>query len=348
MRCALHKSAGCWAFSWGIIDGAVQSLPFRLQVPCLSCTLLYTVISPLDIRSLSISVCIWLQGLTSSDVLLSTLCTSALLSLEGLVHPRATPPAPTHPLPTQLNPSSNPHSYTGPPKDGESLGMPRMWTPIHPDWAVHEDVIPLPAALAPISTGQSHPSSAAHPHPHSGPHSAAREDLLASDITMAEQQPADGTRAVDPLLAGGDSTQVPGLPQPQTVNAAASAVGTVPSALPDGLGESAEQSLRIPAERLDPVQPLPSLAEGRGPIQSDQPGGNSYAGHHPAVTSQQQQQQQQQQLQQPKILLPGFEGAKNVSIFGVDSSDSEGPMPEIDSGSDDDDDMDESSEGDAA
>ncbi|KAK9818712.1 hypothetical protein WJX74_000739 [Apatococcus lobatus] len=273
------------------------------------------------------------QGLHSSDALLSTLCTSALLSLEPLVHPRATPPAPTHPLPLQPGRAVAPHSYTGPSRDGEALGMPRMWSPIHPDWTAHETMTAIPAAPAPIPpTGQPQHTFAADNIDTGGLHNSAREAPPASGIPMTQQQPVIEAHTAGnlPMPNVSSSQQDPGLVQSHSAPIASSAEVGVSFGVSADLGESVEPALRIHT-RPGQSESLPKAPGPTVPAQPEGPG----AVQHQALPS--------QQLQQPKVLLPGFEGAKNISIFGVDSSDSEGPMPEIDSGSDDA--MDHSSDG---
>ena len=266
------------------------------------------------------------------------------------MHPRATPPAPTHPLPTQAthgNPSSvNSHSFTGPPRDGELLGMPRMWKPIHPDWAQQHSGSPATAL----------------PNPTTAPGAVAATFLPSAatggaptDATM-RAPPAVPSAAAAESPAGLQSTQRESHRLAATANHAVPApmleTTASPAALPD-LHVSSAAAVALSKSALDAAEPAGTAHSLDVPT-----AGNGLSLDPQLILKQQHHQQQHPASEQPpssiprdlisslaanaqmepQLLsnsnLPGFEGMRPSPIFGIDSSDSEGPMPEIDSGSD--------------
>ncbi len=271
------------------------------------------------------------------------------------MHPRATPPAPTHPLPTQsahASPSPvNPHSYTGPPRDGEVLGMPRMWDPIHPDWAQHH------RAPAGVPTLTAVPTSTAALASTASPTSVAAPSALIGSAapTLGGAMPSAAHFGSTAGFQGGlDQPHVP--PEPVRDTSSTHLMDSTAALAFPGDGKAQSVAALRAARQLQNTISEPAVSGapmlGDGPPSDLQP-----------VLNQQQQQQlshqhspadspgrstshlaaashaagdQAQASSLGRGILPGLEGPRPAAVFGVDSSDSEGPMPEIDSGSDDD------------
>ncbi|KAK9862775.1 hypothetical protein WJX84_000711 [Apatococcus fuscideae] len=156
---AAHMASTAFAAAEGLAaaveTGARESLAAPLQLA--ACKALVASIlapAPHSPAFLPLALRLLRQGLSCPDALLSSLCSSALLSLEVLLQPHATPPAPTRPLlaqpPQGAHPSSLPTSYMGPPKDGEVLGMPRMITEGRAGGASMQSTIQRPPVTQPV------------------------------------------------------------------------------------------------------------------------------------------------------------------------------------------------------
>ena len=211
----------------------------------------------------------------------------------------------------------------GPPKDGEVLGMPRMWAPIHPKStaAFGADQHAAASATPPASVLQ-----AGH---------GASHDGHAEHATLITPQVDAAMMKVDASNAAATSMPEPGRSDPSaapTVLPLQTSMGAL-----DVHSSSAASAGRLaaPASAIATLQhDQPSSAHEPGWAKSFQPGPDRITEGRAGGASMQSTIQRPPVTQPVQQTLPGLEVHAPAPVWGVDSSDSEGPMPEIDSGSD--------------